>query len=110
MPTRGGSRGSRGSSGLQGMGPPSWDILAEIRDSVAGCEIVESPGGAYCMKHRREAETGAMRCGSRGAQLDHEVYTRTHLEEYVRGVLGVRDGKTISRLVERRGEVSTEGE
>ena len=110
MPARRGNRGSGGSTSLRDMGEPSWDILAEIRDSVAGCEIVESQDGAYCMKHRRKAALGAVRCGSKEGQADSEAYTRMQLEGYVRGVLGIRQGRTISRLVERRRIVFPEDE
>ena len=108
MPTRGGSRRSGRPSNLQDMGEPTWDVLAEIRDSVSGCEIVDSQNGAYCIKHGKHAQPGAARCGSKGAQVDPETYTRMHLEEYVRGVLGIREGRTFRRLVERRSDVSVE--
>jgi hypothetical protein len=81
---------------------PSWETIFGVRDVARGCEFTETQEGFYCLTHGRNAERGASRCGTRGERVNPDEYTRKHIEDYVRGVLGIKEGKNFTRLVERR--------
>ena len=80
-------------------------MIYGVRDLVTACEFTETQQGAFCLTHNRNAEKGASRCSGWRSRGDPEDYTRKHIEDYVRGVLGIKEGKNFARLVERRRSV-----
>jgi hypothetical protein len=91
-------------------------MLLSIRDSLdeltKGCEIDLRGDRKYCVVHERQVEEGATRCD---AFVRRSVFgpasepTKRQTEEYVRRVLGIKEGKTYRRLVERGSRNSLSG-
>ena len=83
------------------------EVLMGIRDTMAelteGCEVIGFEGEFFCMIHGRQVEKGDTRCDSFARRPSHnngEDPTRRQIEDYVRGVLGIRTGKNFRRLVD----------
>jgi hypothetical protein len=83
------------------------EVLLSIRDSLAeltgGCEVSKFAEGLFCLKHGRPVETGEVRCDSfvrRRSYAGGEDPTKRQIEDYVRGVLGIKTGKNFRRLVD----------
>jgi hypothetical protein len=83
-------------------------MLLSIRDSLdeltRGCEIDLRADGKYCVVHAKPVEDGATRCEAfvrRTVFGPADEPTKRQTEEYVRRVLGIKEGKTYRRLVER---------
>jgi hypothetical protein len=92
-----------GSEGVQEeTGPPSWEAVFGVGDVVNSCEFTKTEEGSYCLTHGRNTERGASRCDGWGVRVNPDDYTRKHIEEYVKGVLGIKEGRNFDRLVERR--------
>jgi hypothetical protein len=82
------------------------EVLLGIRDSLAelteGCEVGRLAEGFYCLRHGRPIEEGSTRCDSFERRSSHagEDPTKRQIEDYVRGVLGIKTGKNFRRLVD----------
>ena len=83
------------------------EVLLGIRDSLAeltgGCEVGRLPEGFFCLKHGRQVQEGSTRCDSFARHPSHaegEDPTKRQIEDYVRGVLGIKTGKNFRRLVD----------
>jgi len=80
--------------------------LFSIRDTIllltGDCDLVERPDGLFCQKHSTPVKPGKAKCEylvSRFAGNDSEAKSKTQVQQYVNEVLGVKDPKTMKRLI-----------
>ena len=90
-------------SGPGGTGP---EAVFSIRNTLLllteDCMVVERPEGHFCEKHSLPVMKGATRCkylASRFASNEREQRSKAQVQQYVNEILGIRDPKTVKRLM-----------
>ena len=82
------------------------DAVLSIESSLSAfnedCEIRRTTSGCFCKKHGRPVQRDATRCDSfvrRRSFENYEDFVERFTAEYVRNVLGIKEGRNYKRLL-----------
>jgi hypothetical protein len=83
----------------------TYQSLLSIKQSLllltGGCEITPRQDGYFCDKHGRpvrEGESGCDYLADRFAAAVSETSSKTQMQQYVNGILGIKDPRNVKRL------------
>jgi hypothetical protein len=98
-------KGSRSPSQSEEVREADMETLLLIRDSLkemtGGCEICRHSEGLICTVHWRSVKADDPRCDSFVRRTNYESGEDTAkkvIQQYVNGILGIRDVKSVKRL------------
>ena len=76
-------------------------LSAHLHELTGGCGVCQHSDGLYCQQQRQPVSKDDPRCDSflrRQIRAANENSQEAQVKEYVNGILGITDRRTVSRL------------